>query len=170
MKQTVYHEINPASLDKILQEGIERTSEGIKSKDKAIQKVNRFLDSHRPPGAVKAKLSRQDNLYGYLTDGDQLVDITDGKNTDIAFFKAKDNQRLVKIAVDPTKCYVADLDLYDTIKRALELDEQDSTRENLATQYWAKLIRLSDYNRKTIRRPEVMITYDVPPNDIQTAD
>jgi hypothetical protein len=73
---------------------------------------------------------------------------------------------LLRITADPTKCYVSDLDLYDTVKRAMELQEQDTTLENLAEKYWQKIVSLDEFEVGMIERPEVMITYDISPENI----
>jgi hypothetical protein len=167
MEPIVYHEIATDSLEQVLKNGIKRAKQSDKSKESAIQKTDKFLDTHRTPAIVAAGVSRAETIYGYMATDGEAVNITNGKQISIPTLKANRSKRLVKLAVDPSRCYVSDLDLYDTIKRALELDEQDSTREHLAQQYWTKIIRLSDYEPGTIRRPEVMIAYDVLPANIK---
>jgi hypothetical protein len=170
MEPIVYHEIAANSLEQVLKNGIKRTEQGGKSKQHAIQKTDNFLDTHRTPAMVTANISRSGTIYGYMVTDDQVVNITTGQQVSIPTLKANRSKQLVKVTIDPTRCYVSDLDLYDTLKRALELDEQDSTREHLAEQYWIKITRLSDYKPGTIKRPEIMITYDVPPTAIEPLD
>lgn len=167
MDAVIYHEISQSSLQEILREGIKRASQGDKSKDSAIQKLDLFLDTHQPPHLAGTGLSRRNNIYGYLGDGRKIIDIIDGERVTIDKFQAKSHKRIVCLSVDPAKCYISDLDLYDTLKRAMELNEQASTRENLATQYWHKLIPLNTFEPTMIRRPEVMITHDVAPDCIR---
>lgn len=170
MQATIYHEIDPSSLEKILREGIKRTSQGDKSKDKAIQKLDLFLDTHRPQTIAGTNLSRSNNIYGYVSSGEKLIDITDGEQLSLGKFRTKSHKTIVHLTVDPARCYVSDLDLYDTLKRAMELNEQDSTRESLAVQYWNKLVPLEKFAFGTIRRPEVMVTYDILPANIEVID
>jgi len=166
MKVTVYHEIDANSLQTILKEGIKCASEGEKTKEKMIQKADAFLDTHRPEYAQKAGLSRSNNLYAYLSETNKIIDIADGEPLHLKKFLDRNNKTLVDLRVDPARCYVSDLDLYDTVKRSLELDEQNSTREHLAQQYWQKLIPLDAFENGVISRPEIMITYDIDPADI----
>lgn len=167
MNTVAYHEINPDTLTETMTQGILRTSQGDKSKDRAIQKTDAFLDTHCPVRITALKLSRSNNLYGYLGDETTLVDISTGERISLAAFSTKSKKSILRLAVDPIRCYVSDLDLYDTIERALELNEQDSTRETLAKHYWNKLIRLDKYEPGSIKRPELMITYDLPPDVIE---
>jgi hypothetical protein len=166
MKVIVYHEVDPDSLHNILNKGIKCASEGEKTKDKRIQKTDMFLDTHRPDSMVRAGVSRSNNLYGYPSMDNRIVDITNGEALTLSKFLNKNHRTLVKLQVEPSRCFVSDLDLYDTIKRALELDEQDSTREHLAEQYWHKLVPLNEFETGSIKRPEVVITYDIEPADI----
>lgn len=165
MKIELYHEIDPSSKDSVLEQGIKRRSEGEKT-DSQKKKVDIFLDTHLPDWAKEKGLSRQDAIYAYLSDGEKVVDITDGEAVSVDIFKAKSDQVLLRLSVESEHCYVSDLNLYDTLVRAMELDEQDSTREHLADRYWERIIPLEEYESGTIKRPEVMVIEDISPRDI----
>ncbi len=74
--------------------------------------------------------------------------------------------RLIALDIDPVRCFVSHLDTYDVVQEAMKKDENESRLQDLAMSYWRKLIRLDRYDA-SIRRPEVMITYDVPPSAIE---
>lgn len=166
----VYHEIEPPSLHEILDIGIKRTTHGSHSVDSSILVADKYLDSHRPDSIKHRRISRANNIYAFLGNEKQIISIKDGGRVSTLRYSQRGKQLLVRLEVDPKKCFVSDLDLYDTLRRALELKEQDSTLENLAYKYWDKIIRLDEYIDDTIARPEVMITYNVPPENISLVD
>lgn len=167
MTVTLYHEISPESLDLVQKEGIKRKSEGVKS-DREKQKVDTFLDTHLPEWTAPQQVCRANVVYAYLPDGDsKIIDIKNGDAVPLELYMARSKQTLLAVNVDENACYVSDLDLYDTMTRALELDEQDSTREHLADRYWERVVTLRDYEPGMIARPEVMIAADIRPQDFE---
>jgi hypothetical protein len=166
MKVMLYHEIDPSTKDNVLNQGIKRGAEGRKN-DAGKKKVDAFLDTHMPDWAKEKQLSRHDAVYGYLVDGDKIVDITNGESVAVEQFIAKSHDALLRVMVDSDKCYVSDLDLYDTIIRAMELDEQDSTREHLADRYWERIVPLEKFELGMFARPEVIVTTDIEPRSIE---
>ncbi len=170
MKVTVYHKVDPAMKDKILTEGIKREEESQKT-DQQKKKVDAFLDSHRPE-AMKEQgiVSRQNAVYGYIELERGIIDIDDGEWVAVDVFADGSEQLLLRLTVDAEVCYVADLDLYDTIGRALELDEQDSTREHLADRYWQRLTPIGEFQASEIKRPEIMIVADISPDEIEIVE
>lgn len=169
MGVVVYHEIDPTLLNQVLHEGVKRTVHSEKSEEHLVKQTNEFLDTHRDENALRARLSRFTNTYAYLGNHEKLIDIVSGASSKVTQFVKKTGKTLVRMNVDPSQCYVADLDLYDTLKRAMELGEQDSTREHLAAVFWERLVRLDMFSPDLIRRPEVMVTYDVSPKSIEIA-
>lgn len=167
MGVVVYHEIDPNTLAQVLEEGVKRTVHSEKSEEHLVKQTNEFLDTHRDENALHARLSRFSNTYAYLGNYEKLVDIVTGTSSQVLEFVRRTGKTLVRMKVDPSQCYVADLDLYDTLKRAMELGEQDSTREHLAAKFWEKLIRLDMFSPDLIRRPEVMVTYDISPRSVE---
>lgn len=119
MKTTLYHEIEPQTLDDVRRNGLKRKGDGEKS-DSDTKTADAYLDTHRPPETIRAQLCRDGVLYGFLPAGDRIVDIRNGAEIDIATFDRDRPQTLLRIAVDPTHCFVSDLDLYDRVKRALK--------------------------------------------------
>lgn len=167
MHIVLYHEISPKSKDQVVTEGIKKGASGVKT-DSEKRKVDEFLDTHPPDWAKNIGLCRADAIYAYLkTDSDEVVDIKSGEAIPVSEFMNKTKDVLLKITVDSDYCYVSDLDLYDTITRALELDEQDSTREHLADRYWERLTPIDEYQNGSITRPEMMVNYDVSPESIE---
>lgn len=167
MSIVVYHEIDPLSLKDILRQGVSRTVHSDIRNGHIIERTNAFLEAHRPASLVRAQLSRFANTYAYLGNHEKLIDIVSGMRRHVSQFVKQTGKTLVRMRVDPSQCYVADLDLYDTLKRAMELGEQDSTREHLAEEFWNKLVRLDMFSPDLIKRPEVMVTYDILPKYIE---
>lgn len=166
MKVTLFHEINPSATDKVLTEGIKRKVSGEKD-DSEKKKVDTFLDTHLPDWAKEKEVCRGNALFAYLERDGKVIDITDGEPVPVGRFMAKSDEALLKITVDSDRCYVSDLDLYDTLMRAMQLDEQDSTREHLADRYWERIVPLAEYEPGTIKRPEVLVAADIEPSGIE---
>ena len=159
----VYHEIDLDSLKSAMSEGLKRTTRGDKGNDDDIVKTDQFLDDRRPSALKQADVSRDDNLYAYYAPGLYVIDITDGAEVDIESFIDNAEGCILRIEVDPTRCYVSDLDIYDEVKRLLVCGE---ATDNDAGRYWKSMVSLQDYDREQIRRPEVMIPYDISPAKI----
>lgn len=166
MKVALYHEINLSAKESVLKNGIKRGVKGEKT-DAEKKKVDVFLDTHLPDDMQKTGASRQKAVYAYLEHRGSIIDIKDGQAVPIGRFQERSRQLLLKITADSDDCYVSDLDLYDTLTRALELDEQTSTREHLAESYWRRLTPLNEFEIGEITRPEVLIFRDIPPGDIE---
>lgn len=160
----IYHEINPEMLTAIPNDGLRCAEKGDKSEDSLIQTTDTFLDTHRPQLYQQLGVSRLRANYGYLTDGDAVIDITDGRRVSRDTFIAKSKQAILQIDADPTCCYVSQLDLYDIVKVLLDRDV-DATAA--AQTYWHSLQRLDTYQTGTADRIEAIITYDVPPDAIR---
>lgn len=163
----VYHQIQASALEMALVKGLLRTSRGDKGGDKVIIKTDHLLDMYRPQSLKKQGVSRDDNLYAYVRKDDTILDITDGKPVPLGVFIASSKQPILELDIDPHKCFISDLDAYDTLKSALTNHIDQPSLEQLAKAYWEKLIRLSDGTLSNIRRPEVMITYDIAPDKIR---
>ncbi len=162
---TAYHEVTPDAVASILSEGLKRTSRGEKGDDSAIARTDRFLDDRRPDTLKDAAVSRDDNLYGFVTDARQVARITDGQTVAIDTFIQQSEQAVLELDIDPNRSYVSDLDLFDSVKSAIE-SGNTSAAERLAEQYWHELAPLQTYKFGSIKRPEIMVTYDVDPAQI----
>lgn len=114
-------------------------------------------------------VSRDDNLYAYVRTDDAIIDITDGTHVPLGEFVAASSGRILELDIDPQRCFVSDLGTYDTLKAAIDSHENQSVFDRLAKSYWDKVVKLSSFDPAVIRRPEIMITYDVPPNNIRPA-
>ncbi len=163
----VYHEADPSSAESILETGLKRTSRGAKGDDSAIARTDQLLDEHMPSELKDNNVSRDDNLYAYIADGDKIVDITDGQLVELSDFISRSKQAIFRLTVTPERCYVSDLDLYDRIKEAVENKTADDQVRNLVHNYWQALIQLDAFAIGEIKRPEVMVTYDIDLKDIQ---
>ncbi|MDB5176966.1 MAG: hypothetical protein JWN75_634 [Candidatus Saccharibacteria bacterium] len=168
MNAVIYHEVDPKIVDSVLQNGLKTENDGAKT-DSQIKKIDQFLDTHLPDDSP-AGLNRQNVIYGYVSADDKILDIKSSDMIAINDFVDKSDAVLLRIEVDAAKCYVSDLDMYDTIKRAMELKEQDSTLEDLATKYWQRVVTFDTFELGTINRPEVMVPYDIPPTDISKVE
>ena len=161
----IYHEVSPDSLDRIFTSGLKCTSRGDKHDKSTIARTNQLLDDTRPTAAIEADISRDTNLYAYVGIDDIVVDITDGNHIELAYFVKHNANAVLYLSVDPHRCYVSNLDQYDAIQAALE-GVSAADLEMMARHYWEELIPLSMFKIGDIRRPEVMITYDLQPSEI----
>jgi hypothetical protein len=162
-----YHEVDPAQLDSILQNGLMRSSTGAKTNESAIVKTDQLLDHYRPEALRSAGVSRQNNIYAYFATNNKVADIISGQLVELSDFIAKSEQAVLRLAIDPKYCYVSDLDMYDNIKLIVEADNKNTEAlRDLAARYWDSLIPFSDFEKSMIRRPEIMITYDIRPRDM----
>ena len=166
---TLYHEIPGDTRESILRDGLKRTSRGDKGDDAAIQQADKYLDDRRPAALRENNVSRDDNIYAYLGDDRSLVDIRSGDVVPLNRHPDPDSS-LLRLSVDPALCYVSDLDRYDALKQALEAGSADDLLEAQAAAYWDALIPLASYQSGSIRRPEVMITRDIAPEDITVVE
>lgn len=160
----LYHEADPKKADSILEDGLKRTSRGEKGDDSAIIRTDKFLDDLRPDNLIKAGVSRDDNLYMYLSHKDKIVDIETGEAVELTEFMNQAEGAVLKVEADARRCFVSDLDIYDKIKKAIENKDY---AEATAKKYWSTLVPLDNYKPGQIKRPEVMITYDIPPEAIE---
>lgn len=55
----------------------------------------------------------------------------------------------------------------NVLKEAIISHKNPMTLETLAKSYWDKLIPLATFEINMIRRPEIMVTYDISPQDIR---
>lgn len=162
-----YHEIKQSEQHSALRHGLKCTARGDKGSDKSIAKTDKLLDECRPPELRAAGVGRDNNLYCYLQDGGKIVDIRDGTHKDWWNIIESPNHRLIEVEVDPDRSFVSDLDLYDDIKETLRHGHLREAKM-LAAVYWSRLLPLSEYShRRGFRRPELMVTYDVPPTCLQ---
>jgi hypothetical protein len=161
----VYHEVTRKDLPDILKEGIKRESKGSKTNE-IIQKTDDFLDSHVPPELAKQGVCRNNNIYAYVADDGHIIDITDGRHKSITDFARQSDGVILAIEIDPSTCYVSDLDAYDEVKQAVQNNADEHTLTAAAASYWARLVRLDQFKIDSIKRPEVMIPHDINPGSL----
>lgn len=164
----IYHEVTHDALARIRQEGIKRASRGIKGKDKSIIHTDNFLDKHCPPYLHEISVSRNNNIYGYIGTKSSLIDIQDGSLISLSKKKEQNDQVLLRLDIDTQGCWVSDLDMYDKVKDAIVKKQPNEKILQLCHRYWNALQPLKNY-KKNIKRPEVMITYDIPASCITLA-
>ena len=162
----LYHEVAPEDVADILARGIAKTSRGEKGSDRLIRKTDQLLDDLRPEGLKVKGISRDDNIYAYFTYEDIVIDIKDGNPVPVNDFIKASDQAVVELSVDEARCYVSDLDVYDAMKDAVS-GGNDASARTLAKRYWEQLIPLVIFEPGLIIRPEVMITYDVPSENVR---
>lgn len=162
-----YHEVDPAQLDSILQNGLLRSSTGAKTNESAIVRTDQLLDRYRPETLRSAGVGRENNIYAYFTTDNKIADIITGQLVDLPDFIANSEQAVLRLTIDPQYCYVSDLDVYDNIKLMIESDGQnEKALRDLAARYWNSLVLLPNFEQSMISRPEIMITYDINAHDI----
>jgi hypothetical protein len=162
---TLYHEIDRDSLDSVLTDGLKRTSRGEKGDNDAIKKTDAYLDARRPATLVQKNVSRDDNIYAFLGTDKTVIDITSGIVLCLSDRKIPDTA-LLRLSAEQNACYVSDLDRYDAVKYAIENDMTEQL-DTLAAHYWQAVVPLDTYATGTIIRPEVMITRDIRPSEIE---
>jgi hypothetical protein len=161
----IYHVINSDVVNSILKKGLKRSTRGEKGDDDSIKKTDAFLDNMRPKNIKKMGLSRVNAIYGYLPIHDGVADIRSGKV--IATEKIVDSgTTLLRLTVDPKRCYISDLDMYDMVKDQIR-NEDDMRLKQSAAEYWTNVTRLDKHSIDIPRRPEIMVTYDISPGDIE---
>lgn len=162
----VYHEVDAELMDEILIDGIKQGTRGEKSQDDYIIQTDRLLDSYRPEHLKSQGVGRANNIYGYVAVDGKLVDIVDGELVDVDSFVADSSELVLRLEVEPQRCQVSDLDVYDEIKSSLE-NNQPFDAEAMAKSYWTALTPLASFDIGDIDRPEVMITHDIEPYNIE---
>lgn len=163
----VYHETTLNTVGSMLANGIKKSETGSKSDEKAIIKTDALLDEYRPHHLKEAGVSRQDNIYCYLRTGDSIVEIINGDHVALRDFVTHSDQAVLEIEVDPNRCYVSDLDTYDALKNTINSGKDKKRINELATSYWHKVVKLSDFKANQLRRPEIMVTYDIEPSSLR---
>jgi uncharacterized protein (DUF1697 family) len=161
-----YHEVDPSSAYSILTTGLKCKSRGDKGDDKGIIMTDAYLDERRPDSVRQANVSRDENVYAYVSADGNIYDITNGSLVDIDTFVSTSDQTVLRLNLNSDRCFVSDLNLYDTIKVRIHDTKKANELEALAQQYWAGLTPLSQFDPTMIARPEIMITYDISPDDI----
>jgi hypothetical protein len=147
--------------------GLKCTSRGEKGADQDIIKTDALLDKHCPESLRAAGVSRDNNLYAYVTVNDKIINITDGAHLSLQDFVEKSRQQVLKLTIDPHRCFISDLDAYDGVVEAIKSHKSTESLKVLADEYWSRLIPLYKYRPSSITRPEIMITYDIDPKDIE---
>lgn len=152
----IYHQLTDEAWNETRTKGLHRNDRGEKGDDKAIIRTDHFLDAHIPDTLAKHGLQRCNVIYGYLGDSTHLTDIETGDAIPIAQKATEGDRTLLRLEVDPSECWVSDLDLYDAVKNS------ENPSQEQAITYWKSLQPLTQYDG-SIRRPEVMITTDLKP-------
>lgn len=162
-----YHEVNPDALEATLTNGLKRDSRGDKGDDESIIKVDKLLDENCPEDLKGQGVSRQNNLYAYVQYDDHVISIDNGEPVPIDEFVSRSQQSVLRLQIDPKRCFVSDLDTYDAVKNALKQHVNQKIINELVKSYWDKLTPLPRYTHGTFSRPEIMVTYDVPAADVE---
>jgi hypothetical protein len=162
----VYHEVRPESLGEVLHNGLKRGDQGEKS-DAAVRRADDCLQTRIPHSLADSGVSRQWVVYGYLSAGDKLIDIRHGDAVDVERFASERELVVLRVRADLASCFVSDLDAYDAVKTCVETDADDALLAQLADRYWARVLPLEEYRPGRYRRPEVMVTHDIAPEDIE---
>ena len=159
----LFHQIKKETLDKVRAEGVKRGFSGDK-RDDAIARADGFLTQYMPETLKSRGVDRKSNIFCYLKEGQDVIDIKTGKREQPSTINDGTDQVLLEISVDPSICFVGDLDLFDKIKRVLE-DNQKEQAKALADTYWSSVQSLIAYQGE-FRRPEAMVVSDVAPSAI----
>jgi hypothetical protein len=162
-----YHEVRLSSLQEVLKNGLKCISRGDKGDDKDIIRTDALLDEHCPASLRRAGVSRDNNLYAYVAIDDKISDIKNGKYIGVHDFVKRSEQKVLKLTLDPHRCFVSDLDIYDKVMDAIKNHASDTDLQVLAHEYWSLLTPLHRFQPSSVARPEIMITYDIDPKDIK---
>lgn len=158
----VFHEVQSDDVEAVLLRGLTLGSGGDK-RNADIVKTDKFLNQFCPRSLRDGGVNRETNVYCYLSVDGAVLDIVSGEKRSPVEVKSP-GQTLLRVMVDPHASYVSDLDLYDKIMELLK-NSNESEANQLAQNYWRKVQLLTEY-RGGIRRPEVLVTYDIPPTSI----
>jgi len=153
----IYHQLTDHACQLAKTQGLLRTTRGDKGDDEAIIRTDEFLDEHVPHKLANAGVRRCHVIYGYIGDSSHLIDIETGNAVPVMQKAKEAGHVLLWLETDPKVCWVSDLDLYDAVKNSNE-----SSKLRRAAMYWQSLQPFAQYDG-TIRRPEVMIAADLPP-------
>ena len=162
---TLFHEIKPDKREDALCRGLMQGDGGDK-RNAAINKADAFLRELQPGHLVRAGVDRQANIFCYLTHGKQVLDITTGDTRDPAAIARDHGAAMLRVEADERRCYVSDIDAYDQIKDLLIAGKIAQARQR-APAYWQHVIPLAKYAGQ-FRRPEVLVTYDIPSSGLST--
>lgn len=162
-----FHEAKPEDMATILAHGLKRTSRGEKGDDSDIIRTDQLLDEWRPDDLRKAGWSRDNNLYAYVVLDGVVIDITNGQRIPVTRFVASAQQSLLELTVDPDRCFVSDLDLYDELMHAIHNERAKAYLQQIAERYFNTIQPLSLFDGASIVRAELMIPYDIPPHDLR---
>jgi hypothetical protein len=146
-----YHEIKSSSLSEVLENGLKCTSRGEKGDDQHIIKTDTLLDKYCPNSLRTAGVSRDNNLYAYTAVNGKIANITDGTRVDIHDFVKNSHQTVLKLTIDPRRCFVSDLDAYDKVVDAMKGHKSAESLKRLANEYWSRLIPLPKYKPSSTR-------------------
>ncbi len=163
----LYHEVERDKLGSVLANGLSQGSGGGK-RDKAINKTDKFLNSFRSKELISLGVDRQTNIYCYMAEDGKVADITSGMRKSPDNISQDPGYILLKVTPRPGGGFVSDLDTYDGVKECL-LQGDTAGAHKLAAAYWKRLVPLEEYDG-SYHRPEVMLAYDVGPEDIAVAD
>jgi hypothetical protein len=162
----LYHEVAPEAWTTVCHRGIRRADRGDKT-DQVTERADELLDERRPATIRDAGVSRRQVVYAYLSvDQDSLVDIDTGEVVTAHEYRAGRERCLVRIAADPSRCHVSDLDAYDRVVEAVQDGDDDAINEAVR-EYWSLVVPLSSYQHGQYRRPEVLLGDDVTPTQMQ---
>lgn len=186
MTIAVYHKANPNNLASIRRHGLKYGARGVLSDEGDTARINAFLDYHRPPRLAETGVSRISSVYGYLMVDGRVIDIDNGQQVDPANWEVSSGYARLALSADPAAAFIADLDAHKRAADALLAHESDGKLAELAAAYWKLVrplsevlpaLRLSADGIGVVaglpglppryRRPEVLITRDIPPGDIQ---
>jgi len=161
----LYHQASKKDAAKILREGLLQGAGGERrAADDDISRGDALLNRLRSPQDKQRGLDRERNVYCYMAAEKGIVDITSGAIEDPAAVLDDASQTLLAIDADPAHCFVSDLDRYDSFMQAAKNGDMEQARK-LGREYWRALQSLQEYAH-TFRRPEVIVTCNVPPEKI----
>ena len=161
----LYHEISQNLLPDALKNGLRCTSRGEKGQAAAIIRTDEFLDSICPPELKQRGVSRDNNLYTFLGNETAVKDIKTGGYVPLSNYR-KQGRQLLRLQVPFGNCFLSNLDLYDAVKQNIQQLSEAELRQ-LGVRYWAAVVPLEQADLAMVPRPEVMITTDVSPRQIE---
>jgi hypothetical protein len=159
----LYHEVSTAMYETAIEHGLRCDVSGSKT-DGIIERTDKLLDQARPARLAQAGVSRSNNLYAYLGDDSAVIDIQNGRRVVLAEWHNSANSKLLRIEVEPSSCYVSDLDRYDAVKAQVAAGRTPD--RELTLTYWKSVVPLAEFKPGSVKRPEVMVTRNITPEEI----
>lgn len=185
MRVNVYHALQTRLQAKVLAEGLHYGKQGSGSRQTLTGRANAFLDEHCPRDLRAHNLIRQKCVYAFLELDGMVLDVTSGRPVVPTHWYPGAGKVPLRLGIDASIGYVADLNLYDLIAGLLAHGPMPGL-SSLAYRYWRSMLPLGYvvehytvtskgivakptapiHLPRELGRVEVLLTRSIPPSAI----